>query len=82
MGISLKDRRIRKDTHPFTNLFIILVVVTILANFIPSGTYERVVVDGRSVVDPATFTYAAEKSLAASLPSSCPSSTVLRTPPA
>ena len=63
MGISLKDRRIRKDTHPFTNLFIILVVVTILANFIPSGTYERVVVDGRSVVDPATFTYAAEKSL-------------------
>ena len=51
MGVSLKDRRIRKDTHPFTNLFIILVVVTILANFIPSGTYERVVVDGRSVVE-------------------------------
>ena len=61
MGLNLKDRRIRKDTHPFTNLFIILIVITILANFIPSGTYERVVVDGRSVVDPNTFTYAAEK---------------------
>ena len=45
MGLNLKDRRIRKDTHPFTNLFIILIVITILANFIPSGTYERVVVD-------------------------------------
>lgn len=61
MGLTLKDRKIRKDTHPFTNLFIILIVVTIIANLIPSGTYERVVVDGRSVVDPNTFAYAAEK---------------------
>ena len=64
MGLFKKENRIRKDTHPFTNLFLILVIVTILANFIPSGAYERVVVDGRSVVDPNSFAYAAEKSYA------------------
>ena len=64
MGLFKKENRIRKDTHPFTNLFIILVIVTVLANFIPSGAYERVVVDGRSVVDPESFAYAAEKSYA------------------
>lgn len=61
MGLFKKQNKIRQDTHPFTNLFIILVAVTILANFIPGGTYQRIAMDGRNVVDPGSFAFAAEK---------------------
>lgn len=44
-----------KLLHPFTLLLIILFIVTILANFIPSGVYERVEFDGRTIVDPESF---------------------------
>lgn len=47
----------KKSAHPFYALLIILIIATIVANFIPSGTYERVTLDNRTVVDPATFQY-------------------------
>lgn len=61
MGLFKKTNKIRQETHPFTNLFIILIAVTILANFIPGGTYQRIAIDGRNVVDPNSFAFAAEK---------------------
>jgi uncharacterized ion transporter superfamily protein YfcC len=61
MGLFKKENKIRQDTHPFTNLFIILVAVTILANFIPGGAYQRIEMEGRNVVDPSSFAFAAEK---------------------
>ena len=45
----------RQINHPFLALMIILIVVTIVANFIPSGEFVREVVDGRTVVDPDSF---------------------------
>ena len=48
-------------THPFWALSIILVLIAILSNVIPSGTYDRIVVDGRTLVDPATFKFVAKK---------------------
>lgn len=46
-----------KLAHPFLPLMTILVVVAFLSNFIPSGVYERIVVDGRTLVDPQSFHY-------------------------
>lgn len=44
-----------KLLHPFTLLLIILVIVTILANFVPSGVYDRIEFDGRTIVEPESF---------------------------
>ena len=41
--------------HPFTLLLIILAITTVVANFIPSGVYERIAFDGRTIVDPESF---------------------------
>lgn len=43
--------------HPFYILLIILIIATILANVIPSGLYDRILQDGRSVVDANSFKY-------------------------
>ena len=42
--------------HAITMLFGIIVLVTILTYIIPAGTYERVLVDGRSTVVPNSYT--------------------------
>lgn len=53
-----KDAAVLNSTiHPFYYLLIILIVITIAANVIPSGQYERFVKDGRTIVDPTTFSY-------------------------
>ncbi|RXE48138.1 YfcC family protein [Chromohalobacter israelensis] len=44
-----------KEQHPFLMLSVILVLVCISANFIPSGVFERTVVDGRTLIDPESF---------------------------
>jgi len=44
-----------KEQHPFLMLSIILVLVCIAANFIPSGVFERTIVDGRTLIDPGSF---------------------------
>ena len=41
--------------HPFYALMIILVVITLLANVIPSGEYARETVDGITKVDPESY---------------------------
>ncbi|WP_193092867.1 hypothetical protein [Halomonas colorata] len=44
-----------KEQHPFLMLSVILVLVCIAANLIPSGVFERTVVDGRTLIDPESF---------------------------
>lgn len=46
-----------KKLHPFTLLISILIITSILANFIPSGEYSHYVEDGVKLVDPKSFTY-------------------------
>jgi len=41
--------------HAITMLFGIIILVTILSYIIPAGTYERVIVDGRSTVVPNSY---------------------------
>jgi uncharacterized ion transporter superfamily protein YfcC len=49
------DNEEYKEQHPFLMLSIILVLVCVAANFIPSGVFERTVVDGRTIIDPGSF---------------------------
>lgn len=53
----MSENKERRQLHPFTLLIIILAIVTVLANFVPSGVYERLELDGRTVVDPSSFQY-------------------------
>ena len=41
--------------HPWFALLIILLLLAVAVNFIPSGEYTRVAVNGRMVVDPDSF---------------------------
>lgn len=41
--------------HPWFALLIILILLAVAVNFIPSGEYSRVEVNGRMVVDPESF---------------------------
>ena len=45
----------KRIPHAVTMLFGIIVLVTILTYILPAGTYERVVVDGRSSVIPDSY---------------------------
>jgi len=40
-------------------IFILMIVSGILTRIIPAGSYERVLAEGREVIDPASFQYAA-----------------------
>ena len=55
VDLEKKDQPEKLEQHPFLMLIIILGIVAIAANFIPSGVYERIVVDGRTIVDPTTY---------------------------
>lgn len=46
-----------KGINAFVLIFIVIVIASILTYILPAGQYERVEVDGRSVVDPTTFTF-------------------------
>lgn len=48
-------KRENSTAHPWFALLVILIIVAVLVNVIPSGQYDRVVVDGRSVVDPTSY---------------------------
>lgn len=52
---TLLKKKENSTTHPWFALLIILIIVAVLVNVIPSGQYDRVVVDGRSVVDPTSY---------------------------
>lgn len=47
----------KKMPHPYILLFMIIVMATILTYIIPAGQFARVDVNGRSVVDPNSFSY-------------------------
>lgn len=53
------ETKTKKQTfaHPFYALLVILIIATIAANFIPSGSYERVAFEGRTMVDAQSFKY-------------------------
>lgn len=51
----MENTKEKKQLHPFTLLLIILVIVTIVANFVPSGIYDRVEFEGRTIVDPLSY---------------------------
>jgi uncharacterized ion transporter superfamily protein YfcC len=53
---SLKNRKF-KFPNAFVVLFFIIVIVSICTYIVPSGSYDRILVDGRTVVDPSTFKY-------------------------
>ena len=55
MTETVQKRWYEKLPHPYILLFLIVVAVAILTYFLPPGVYDRVVVDGRKVVDPATY---------------------------
>ena len=46
----------KRVPHAITMLFGIIVLVTILTYILPAGTYERVIIDGRSTVVPNSYT--------------------------
>jgi len=46
-----------KSINPFVLIFGLLVVVTILTYIMPAGQYERIEVDGTTVVDPESFSF-------------------------
>ena len=50
----------KKEKKPLNSvvlLFFMIVLAAILTYIIPAGTYQRIEVDGRSVVDPASFQF-------------------------
>ena len=42
--------------HAVTMLFGIIILVTVLTHILPAGTYERILVDGRKIVVPNSYT--------------------------
>ena len=48
---------ISRFPHALILLFLIIIVGALLSYIIPAGQYERVVVDGVTMVDPESFTY-------------------------
>ncbi|SCY04445.1 YfcC family protein [Desulfoluna spongiiphila] len=49
------------EQHPFFMLAMLLALICVAANFIPSGVYERVAFEGRTVVDPSSYQIVAKK---------------------
>ncbi|SIT74724.1 YfcC family protein [Edaphobacillus lindanitolerans] len=45
----------KKSLNPFVLMFVIIAIMAILTYIVPAGQYDRVEVDGRSVVDPGSF---------------------------
>lgn len=56
-------KRAGETTHPFLSLLVILILVGIFSNIIPSGQYERVIVDGKTMVNPDSFHYIEQKAV-------------------
>jgi len=52
---SIISRFLKQTPHAITMLFSIIVLVSILTYILPAGTYERVLVNGRSVVVPNSY---------------------------
>lgn len=48
-------KKTKKDAHPFIILVIILLLASVVAYMLPAGEYDRVVMNGRTIVDPTTY---------------------------
>ncbi len=46
-----------KGINAFVLMFVVIVIMTILTYILPAGEYDRVEVDGRTVVDPTSFEF-------------------------
>lgn len=46
-----------KGINAFVLIFVVIVIAAILTYILPAGTYERSEIDGRTVVDPTSFTF-------------------------
>lgn len=49
------EKKKSEGLHPFIILVTILLIAAVVAYFIPSGAYERITVDGRTVVNPDSY---------------------------
>ncbi|MGL6312710.1 YfcC family protein [Vibrio sp. WXL103] len=47
----------KEVNHPFLSLVIMVIIAAIATYFIPAGEFERIMIDGRAVIDPDSFTY-------------------------
>src|SRR5699024_5192026 len=56
-GTDLQKANEGKTINPFVLMFGLLVIMTILTYIMPAGQYDRVEVDGTTVVDPESFTF-------------------------
>ncbi|MDN3426459.1 AbgT family transporter [Microbacterium sp. APC 3898] len=46
-----------KGINAFVLIFVVIIIAAILTYIMPAGTYERSEIDGRTVVDPTSFTF-------------------------
>ena len=53
----------KKSLHSVALLFLMVIGAWIISLLIPAGTYTRISLNGRSVVDPDTFTFLATKTI-------------------
>lgn len=59
----MTEEKKSKSINSLALLFIIIIVAVILSNIIPSGTFERIEVDGRMEVDPDSFQFVEKERL-------------------
>lgn len=45
----------KEVNHPFLSLVIMVIIAAVASYFIPAGQFERVVLDGRTVIDPDSY---------------------------
>ncbi len=57
MQSSEKKKWYQRIPHAYALLFYIIVLAAILSWVVPAGQYDRVEVDGRTIVDPGSFRY-------------------------
>lgn len=66
IGSRVDNKGVRNESniaHPYFALLIILLIAVVAANFIPSGTYERIAFEGRTIVDPDSFGFVEKTSV-------------------
>ena len=54
--LSIVSRLLSRTPHAITMLFGIIVLVSVLTYILPAGTYDRVLLNGRNVVVPNSYT--------------------------
>ncbi|QUM77241.1 YfcC family protein [Moritella sp. 24] len=55
------NKELNKDlkqevNHPFLSLVVMIIIAAFATYFVPAGEFTRIVVDGRTVIDPASYT--------------------------